>query len=274
MNWGTKIEEISATLHHHYLMTLEKDPNIFVQFFMTLFGLYAVIILILSLFITIPSYFIIFTFVSKEKAPFQAHKISRFWAKLLFTCFFIRVDIKGMELIKPAQAYVFVCNHRSQLDIPLFARASINTFRFLSKIEVTKLPLIGWVVKRLYITVDRKSKEDRAKSILKMQDSLLKEKISVVIFPEGTRNRTSQTLIDFKDGAFRLAIETKLPVAVLTILNSGEFSPANKFMQLKPGTLRAIWTEPIQTNNMTLEDVPKLKEQVRQRLLDVLSKQK
>ena len=209
--------------------------------------------------------------MSKDKAPFQAHKISRFWANFLFTCFFIKVDIKGMELIKPQQPYVFVCNHRSQLDIPLFARASVNTFRFLSKIEVAKIPLIWYVVKRLYITVDRKSKEDRAKSVLRMQDSLLKEKISVVLFPEGTRNRTTEPLIDFKDGAFRLAIETKLPIAVLTILNSGSFSPANKFMQLKPGTLKAVWTEPIPTTTMTSEDVPRLKEQVRQRILEVLA---
>jgi 1-acyl-sn-glycerol-3-phosphate acyltransferase len=237
---------------------------------MTLFGLYAVLIMILSFFIVIPCYFFIFTFVPKDKAPFRGHKVSRFWAKLLFTCFFIRLDIKGMELINPDKAYVFVCNHRSQMDIPLFARACVNTFRFLSKVEATKIPLIGYVVKRLYITVDRKSKEDRAKSFIKMQDSLLKEKISMVIFPEGTRNRTGQPLIDFKDGAFRLAIDTKLPVAVLTIFNSGEFSPANKVMQLKPGTLKATWTEPIPTVNMTSEDVPRLKEMVRQRILEVL----
>ena len=175
-----------------------------------------------------------------------------------------------MGLIKPEQQYVFVCNHRSQLDIPLFAIACKNTLRFLSKIEVTRLPLIGYVVKRLYITVDRKSKEDRAKSVLRMQDSLLKEKISVVLFPEGTRNRTSEPLIDFKDGAFRLAIDTQLPIAILTIFNSGEFSPANKFMQLKPGTLKASWTEPIPTENMTQDDIPRLKERVRERILEVL----
>lgn len=237
---------------------------------MTLFGLYALTVMVLSFFIVMPCYVVIFSFLPKSKAPFRAHKISRFWAKLLFTCFFIKVDIKGMELIKPDIAYVFVCNHRSQMDIPLFARACVNAFRFLAKIEVTKIPLIGYVVKRLYITVDRKSKDDRAKSFVKMQDSLLKEKISVVIFPEGTRNRTKETLIDFKDGAFRLAIETKLPIAVLTIFNSGEFSPANKFLQLKPGTLRAMWTEPIPTDKMTLDDVPRLKEQVRQRLLETL----
>jgi 1-acyl-sn-glycerol-3-phosphate acyltransferase len=239
---------------------------------MTLFGLYAVLIMILSFFIVIPCYFFIFSFTPKEKAPHKAHKISRFWAKLLFTCFFIKVDIKGMELIDPNKAYVFVCNHRSQMDIPLFARACVNTFRFLAKIEVVKIPLIGYVVKRLYITVDRKSKDDRAKSFLRMQDSLLKEKISMVIFPEGTRNRTHKPLIDFKDGAFRLAIDTKLPVAVLTILNAGEFSPAHKFLQLKPGTIKAIWTEPLPTDKMNVDDVPLLKEQVKHRIMEVLAR--
>jgi 1-acyl-sn-glycerol-3-phosphate acyltransferase len=238
---------------------------------MTLFGFYAVIIIILSFFIVIPAYVIIFSFIPKAKAPFMAHKVSRFWAKLLYTLYFVRTDIKGMELIKPGQPYVFVCNHRSQLDIPLFAIACRNTFRFLSKIEVTKIPLIGYVVKRLYITVDRSSKEDRALSFIKMQDSLLKEKISIVIFPEGTRNRTSEPLIDFKDGAFRLAIDAKVPIAVLTILNSRELSPANRFMQLKPGRLKALWTKPITTVNMTAQDVPRLKEQVRQRILEGLN---
>ena len=158
---------------------------------MTLFGLYALLVVMFSFFIVIPAYVFIFSFLPKKRAPFQAHKISRFWAKLLFTCFFIKVDIKGMELIKPDREYVFVCNHRSQLDIPLFARACVNTFRFLSKIEATKIPLFGYVIKRLYITVDRKSRRGSVESFIKMKDSLLKEKISVALFPEGTRNRTS-----------------------------------------------------------------------------------
>lgn len=239
----------------------------------TLFGFYAVLFVVITLFIVIPCYVVIFTTFPVAKAPHAAHKISRFWAKLLFIGFFIRVKIKGKELIDKNQVYVFVCNHRSQLDIPLFAVACKNTFRFLAKEEVTHIPLIGYVVKKLYITVDRKSKEDRAKSVERMKDSLLKEKIAVLLYPEGTRNRTQEPLIDFKDGAFRLAIDTQLPLAVLTIMNSGDFSPANKFLQLRPGTIKAKWTEPISTKGMTLEDVPRLKEIVRERLLKGLQEE-
>lgn len=244
--------------------------NFFSGIAKTLFGIYAILIVIISHLIVMPCYLLIFSTFPADKAPHAAHKISRFWAEFLFVCFFIRVNVKGTENIDKNQTYIFVCNHRSQLDIPLFARACRNTFRFLSKIEVARIPVLGYVVKKLYITVDRKSKEDRIKSIEKMSDSLIREHISVVLFPEGTRNRTEAPLLDFKDGAFRLAIDTQLPIAVLTILNSGEFAPANKFLQLRPGTLKARWSKPIETKGMSLDDLPKLKEEVRKCLLEGL----
>ncbi|HXB13794.1 MAG TPA: 1-acyl-sn-glycerol-3-phosphate acyltransferase, partial [Bacteroidia bacterium] len=74
------------------------------------------------------------------------------------------------------------------------------------------------------------------------------------------------SLLEFKDGAFRLAIETQLPIAVLTVLNAKEYLPANKF-EMKPGAVRAIWSKPIQTKGLTLKDIPALKEQVREVLL-------
>jgi 1-acyl-sn-glycerol-3-phosphate acyltransferase len=240
--------------------------NVFIKISKALFAVYAILIVALSCFIVIPAYLIIFNFSSKKKSPFIAHKVSRFWAKFLFTFFFIRIDIKGREYIKPEQAYIFVCNHNSSLDIPLFATACINTFRFLSKIEVTKFPIIGYVVKKLYITVDRKSRADSAKSIERMKSSLTEEGISVVLFPEGHRNTTDKPLLAFKDGAFRLAIETQLPIAVLTILNTRDFLPSDKF-EMKPGIIRAVWSEPIETKGLTLTDLPALKEKVKDVLL-------
>ena len=230
------------------------------------FAVYAIIIVALSHLVIIPTYFFVFIFLPKKSMAVNAHKVSRFWAWLLFTFFFIRTEIKGKELIKPDQAYIFVSNHSSQLDIPIFARACTNTFRFLSKIEVTRIPLMGYIVKRIYITVDRKDRGDRVKSVEKMKSSLLDEGVSVVLFPEGTRNRSEKPLLDFKDGAFRLAIEAQLPIAVLTILNTREYLPANKF-EMKPGIVRAVWSEPIETKGLTLEDTPILKEKVKKLLL-------
>jgi len=240
--------------------------NIFSKIGKSIFAVYAIIIVALSHLIIIPAYFFVFIFLPKKNTPVNAHKVSRFWAWLLFTFFFIRTNIKGKEYIDPNQAYVFVSNHSSQLDIPLFARACTNTFRFLSKIEVTRIPLIGYIVKRIYITVDRKDRRDKVRSVEKMKSSLLDDGVSIVLFPEGTRNRSERPLLDFKDGAFRLAVETQLPIAVLTILNTREYLPANKF-EMKPGVVRAIWSEPIQTKGLTLDDIPKLKELVKEVLL-------
>jgi len=236
-----------------------------------LYAVYGILVVIISYFFVLPAYLVVFAFFSKDRAPFAAHKVSRFWAKFLFTFFFIRVDVKGKELIDSTQAYILISNHNSQLDIPLFALACSNTFRFLSKIEVTRVPVFGYIVKRLYITVDRKSRKDSIESVERMKDSLLREKISVVLFPEGTRNRSNEPLLNFKDGAFRLAIETQLPLAVLTILNTKEFVPAGKF-ELKPGTIHAAWSEPIDTKGMTANDIPMLKEKVREVFLRNLGK--
>jgi len=133
------------------------------------------------------------------------------------------------------------------------------------------MPVFGYVVKKLYITVDRKKRNDRAVSFDKMKHSLLQESISVILFPEGTRNRSQEPLLNFKDGAFRLAIETQLPIAVLTIFNTVDFLPIDAFA-MKPGTVRAVWDEPIETKGLTIQDIPMLKEKVRNILLRNIQK--
>lgn len=73
--------------------------------------------------------------------------------------FFIRYKIINEDFISDKGTYVFVANHRSMLDIPLYARACSNTFRFLSKAELTKIPLLGYVIRKLYVTVKRGDKK-------------------------------------------------------------------------------------------------------------------
>jgi 1-acyl-sn-glycerol-3-phosphate acyltransferase len=69
-------------------------------------------------------------------------------------------------------------------------------------------------------------------------------------------------LLEFRDGAFRLAIATGTPIAALTVLNTGrKLSPLHP-VAFAPGFIDAIWSEPIETRGMTMEDVPALKEKV------------
>ncbi len=192
------------------------------SFLRTLFGVYALVFFCIALIPAFLSYVIVFSILPDKKAPVAAHRVSRLWAAVLFLFYCIRPEIRNKHFINPHTTYVFVSNHKSLLDIPLFARACRNTFRFLAKEELTRIPLMGYVIKRLYITVNRSDRKDRHRSMEIMNESL-KEGISVFICPEGTRNRNDEPmLLDFKDGAFRLAIHSGKLLAVFTVLNSGE----------------------------------------------------
>ncbi len=232
-----------------------------------LLGIFALLVFMLSLILSSICYVLIFTLASKSKAPHIAHRyISRNWAKLLFPAFGIRVKIRNAERIHPETTYVFAANHRSLLDIPAYAVACNNTFRFLAKAELTKIPLLGYIIRKLYISVDRKNKAARVKSMDNMLGSI-KENISVFLCPEGTRNTSNDPLLPFHDGAFRLAIAAQVPLAVMTIKNSDRLLSPLHPIELSPGTLECIWSEPISTSGMTENDIPRLREKAREEMI-------
>lgn len=230
-------------------------------------GVYALLVFVITMLITTLLYAIIFSLFPKNKSPFVAHRLSRIWAHTLGYLLLTPSRVRNRHLIDPKKTYVFVANHQSQLDIPLYAIACSNTFRFLAKAELTKIPLMGYIIRNLYLSVNRADRSDRNKSIEVMRKSL-DEGISVFLCPEGTRNRHEDPpLLDFRDGAFRLAIATGTPIAGLTVLNTGrKLSPLHP-VALAPGFIDAIWSEPIETKGMTMEDVPALKEKVMKNML-------
>ncbi len=153
-------------------------------------------------------------------------------------------------------------HHRSMLDIPAYALASKNTFRFLSKAELARIPVLGFIIRNLYITVDRKNKNDRARSMEAMLQSL-RDGVSIFICPEGTRNKTTAPLLEFRDGAFRTAIAAQVPLAVLTVKNAENLLSPLRPIELRPGTVELIWSNPIPTKGMTMDDLEKLKAMAR-----------
>ncbi len=232
----------------------------------TIWGIWGAIAFSVTVILFIPFYFIIFSLNigGKRNAPHLAHKITKAASAFLFTLLLIRVKTKKKELLNRNQVYIFVSNHCSLLDIPACALCTPHTFRYLSKVELTKIPLFGYIIRKLYITVSRKSKEDRARSMSSMVQSL-NDGISVYIYPEGTRNKTENPLGEFYDGAFRLALQTGLPIAVLTIRNSKKLLSN---YQLQPGTMECIWDEPIQIKKG--DTIESLKNQVYSMMLNHL----
>lgn len=174
----------------------------------------------------------------------------------------IRVRVEGAEKLERGRSYLIVGNHNSALDFIVNAHAFSGVFQFLAKRELHRVPVFGWVVKKMCLTVDRTSAMSRARSVV-----LLKQRLaagwSIFIYPEGGRNRTSEPLAPFYDGAFRIAIQTQAPIAVQTITNMKSISATAKSIDLRPGTVRIVWDTPIETTGMKSDDIPALKEQVR-----------
>lgn len=230
--------------------------------FRYIFSVYAALIFIPPMIVAYITYVLVINLSSKQTVVRNTHRVSSIWARVYYALIFIRVKIKNRNAFDKEKVYVFVSNHRSLLDVPVWARACKVPVRFLSKEEMTKVPVFGYVLKRVYLSVNRSDRNDRFKSIAKMKASL-DEGTSVFLAPEGTRNKSENVLLDLKDGAFRLAIMAQVPLGIFTLYNTDTLLSPLKLFSMLPGTVYGIWENPIDTTGMTENDIPKLKEQVR-----------
>ena len=181
---------------------------------------------------------------------------------------FVRIKVYGKENLKlTKKPFIIVANHQSYLDIPAANCSLPFGIRFLAKAELSKVPVFGFIIRKLTVMVDRKNKNDRVKSMESLKNSL-EENISIFIAPEGTRNKTSEPLQTFHDGAFRLAAETKFPILVLTIVGSGKLLGAKSHFQFSPGTIKTFIDEPILIGENDTSEI--LREKVRAKMLSHL----
>lgn len=180
------------------------------------------------------------------------------WSWIFSKLTFIRYRFYGKEHLRPGQAYIYVSNHTSFLDIPGLTMLIPGQFRPLAKKELLKIPVFGWIAKAAAIIVDRSSPESRKRSIDKLK-VFLRHGISILIFAEGTQNRTKNLLQPFHDGAFRIAIDTQEPIMPVVVLGAGRLMPPGT-IDLKPGVIRIYVGEEIPTTNLTVAHVKELKE--------------
>ena len=117
-----------------------------------------------------------------------------------------RVKVEGVENVDPSKHYVITCNHQSFFDIPLMFFLPLWKFKFVSKIEVRKIPAVGWMLGMRGDIVIRRGTTSAATTLIEEGAEHLQAGTSVAIFPEGTRTKDGQ-VHHFKEGAFRLAQE-------------------------------------------------------------------
>ncbi len=172
------------------------------------------------------------------------------------------------------KSYMFIANHTSMTDIMLMLAVVRNPFVFVGKKELVKIPLFGFFYKRTCILVDRTSSKSRMEVFNRAQKRL-EQGMSICIFPEGGVPEDESILLDeFKDGAFRLAIEHKIPIVPITFPdNKKRFSYT--FLSGSPGLMRAIVHRFIMTDDRSADekkDIRAVKDQSYQIIYNELQK--
>jgi len=224
------------------------------------FLVYAMIIFIITMFIV----FIPIWIISLLPEPHRAralHVVFRGWMGVFMPLALSPVLRKGKKNFKKGENYVVVINHNSLADIPVSSPWIPGPNKTLAKIEMSKIPFFGIIYKCGSIIVDRKSEGSRRESFTKMQETL-QMGIHLCLYPEGTRNKTSQPMQAFFDGAFVTAVKAQKAIMPGVIFNTGTILPHDKKLWAWPMPIRIHFLEPIPTQGLTLDDVPALKKRV------------
>ena len=147
-----------------------------------------------------------------------------------------------------------VCNHNSLIDVPLSTPFLPRANKTIAKKSFIYVPLFGWIYQFGSVIVDRKNDQSRRTSFEKMK-RVLDCGLDMLIYPEGTRNKTSEPLKSFYDGAFKLAIETQKPIIPVVLLNTKKILPAYPIMCFKPGKIQMDILTPIPSEGHTVQSL-------------------
>ena len=174
-----------------------------------------------------------------------------------------RFTVTGDVPDDPRRPYVVVANHESFVDILLISHLPME-MKWLSKATFFKIPLVGWLMS---LAGDiRLVRGDRRSVVAALEEcrKRIDQRVSVMIFPEGTRSVTGE-LQAFKDGAFDLAIDKQVPILPLAV--HGTTTALRKHdWRLGRSDAEVRVLEPISTDGLTSADVAELRERVRDRI--------
>ena len=195
-----------------------------------------------------------------DSAAFAA-KINPFWA------------FRILDGVHPddRRPYVFVANHSSFTDVFLLASLPWE-MKFLSKKTIFQIPLLGWQMKIAGDVELERGNRDSVRAAMAQLRERLDRRLSVIFFPEGTRSPDG-AVGEFREGAFRLAIEAGVAVLPLAIYGASGSLPKHSFI-FRPATATLVVLPPEPTTGMTAADAPCLAAKVRDRISEAIRKLK
>jgi 1-acyl-sn-glycerol-3-phosphate acyltransferase len=237
--------------------------NLLKEIFARIWALWALLFFISTMFIAylfyIPCHFL------KEPQKANWHRsVSRVWMWVFLHAIGCPLKVKGVENFKGISNCIIVCNHNSLMDVPVTTPFMPRANKTIAKKSFSIFPVFGWIYSFGSVLVDRKNDSSRRKSYEDMK-RVLNLGLDMVIYPEGTRNRSYEPLKKFYDGAFRLATDTKKPIIPTLVFNSKKVLPSTKAFFMLPHTLEMHFLPAVESTNCTAQQ---LKEKIFKQMWD------
>ena len=228
--------------------------------FQWIYCIYA-LVLFVAIMLGLFPFMLIASLFGKVTGGNMIYRLCMLWGDLWFFLVFIFHRNYYEQPVDKDKQYIFVANHISYLDGPIIVKTIRRPIRALGKTEMSTVPVFGFIYKYAVVRVDRSNADNRAKSVRNMK-SILKKGISIIVFPEGTFNTTGNPLKDFYHGAFRVAIETQMPIKPILFLDAYDRMGHKSIFSMKPGKNRSVFLDEIPVEGLTQTDLPALKNKV------------
>lgn len=216
----------------------------------TLYTGYAGILFIGSFLVIFP-FFLICIWIPNWQV--YGRRINQYWARVYFFLLGKPVKMCIQKNIKRNQAYIFVANHFSYLDVAMMGFMP-GDVQFIGKVSIRKVPLFGYYFKKLHIAVDRSRLKSRAET-MRRAGLALDQGSSIVVFPEGgIYSQAPPSMVPFKNGAFRLALDKQIPIIPVTLAYNHLILPDEKKLRFDFHAAKIVLHEPIHPQEGMTED--------------------
>jgi len=205
-----------------------------------------------------------FTFVSYlfDRKGRLGHYFARLWGKAALLANRVKVRVEGMEHLNGKGPYIFMSNHQGYYDIFTLQSHLPYQFKWLAKKELFSVPFLGWTMAAVgYISIDRGGTRDTVGAMNEAAQKI-RDGMSVVIFPEGSRSPDG-SIQPFKKGGFTLAIKSKVPIVPIAISGSRDIIPKDR-LTVTAGEIRMFVGPPIEIQHYSLKDRESLMRKVRE----------
>ena len=205
-----------------------------------------------------------FFYFSRKPSRFNAmNHARRVWAYLASTLAGIFFRFEFEEPIDWRNTFIICPNHSSNLDITAMCLLAKGNICFLGKDELKHEMVTRLFFKSTDIPVNRDSKMSSYRAF-KEATERLKRGITLIIFPEGgISDDYPPTLHEFKNGPFRLAVESKVPIIPVTLINTWKIMWDNGAkLGSRPGVCKVFVHKPIETVHLAIDDADWLRDEV------------